>query len=176
MNLEELINNLKILFTDDFKLALEKRFDVEDLLMKYDISLKDWEKYAIFDNNKLYTRNLIATDNKHFTLLLLCWNPNKSSLIHDHPCENGCWMRVIDNSVNEKQYKIENDYFYCISDKKYEEGVCTYINDDIGYHKISNTTNNNSVTLHLYSPPFNSCRIWNSEDNINDFSNIKINL
>jgi len=176
MNLEELINHLKILFTDDFKLPLEKRFDIEDLLMKYDISLKDWEKYAIFDNNKLYTRNLIATDNKHFTLLLLCWNPNKCSLIHDHPCENGCWMRVIDNSINEKQYKIENDYFYCISDKNYEEGECTYINDDIGYHKISNKTNNNSVTLHLYSPPFNSCRIWNSEDNINDFSNIKINL
>ncbi len=46
------------------------------------------KKYALFDNMKNYTRNLIATDDETFTLLLLCWNADKESPIHDHVSSN----------------------------------------------------------------------------------------
>ena len=38
----------------------------------------------MFDASKNYTRNLIATDDETFTLMLLCWNADKESPIHDH--------------------------------------------------------------------------------------------
>jgi len=60
------------------------------LFRRLDLSLGEWRKYALFDPMKNYTRNLIATDNETFTLLLLCWNPSKESPIHDHP-----WVSTI---------------------------------------------------------------------------------
>ena len=58
---------------------------VNVLFRRLDLSLGEWKKYALFDPMKNYTRNLIATDDETYTLLLLCWNPSKESPIHDHP-------------------------------------------------------------------------------------------
>jgi hypothetical protein len=58
---------------------------VSELFGRLDLGLGEWRKYALFDSSKHYTRNLIATDDETFTLLLLCWNPAKESPIHDHP-------------------------------------------------------------------------------------------
>ena len=62
-----------------------------------------WQKYAIFDDEKPYTRNLISTDGETYTLLLLCWNPQKESPIHDHPCD-GCWLQVVQGGIREDRY------------------------------------------------------------------------
>mmetsp|Transcript_23131 Transcript_23131/g.49957 ORF Transcript_23131/g.49957 Transcript_23131/m.49957 type:complete len:237 (+) Transcript_23131:1574-2284(+) len=59
---------------------------VNALFSRLDLTLGEWKKYAMFESKKNYTRNLIATDDETFTLLLLCWNPGKESPIHDHPC------------------------------------------------------------------------------------------
>ena len=59
---------------------------VNILFHRLDLSREDiWRKYALFEPMKNYTRNLIATDDETYTLLLLCWNPDKESPIHDHP-------------------------------------------------------------------------------------------
>ena len=59
---------------------------VHVLFSRIDLTAGEWKKYALFDSQKNYTRNLIATDDETFTLLLLCWNADKESPIHDHPC------------------------------------------------------------------------------------------
>jgi Cysteine dioxygenase type I len=44
------------------------------------------------------------------------------------------------------------------------EGQITYMNDDIGLHKVGNPNKDvGSVTLHLYTPPFGSCKVWRDE-------------
>lgn len=58
---------------------------VNVLFSRVDLTAGEWREYALFDCMKNYTRNLIATDDETFTLLLLCWNPDKGSPIHDHP-------------------------------------------------------------------------------------------
>ena len=58
---------------------------VNELFSRLDLSTKELGPYRLFEPNKNYTRNLIATDNETFTLLLLCWNAEKESPIHDHP-------------------------------------------------------------------------------------------
>ena len=51
-------------------------------------------------------RNLIATDDRTFSLILLCWNPQRFSPIHDHPCD-GCWMRGVEGTVQEVRYSTK---------------------------------------------------------------------
>jgi len=58
---------------------------VNQLFGRLDLTKEEcWKKYALFDTSKNYTRNLIATDDETFTLLLLCWNAGRESPIHDH--------------------------------------------------------------------------------------------
>ena len=35
-----------------------------------------------------------------------------------------------------------------------------FIKDSMGYHKIKNPSKQPAITLHLYCPPFNKCKIW----------------
>ena len=124
----------------------------------------EWNRFAHFDSHRSYTRNLIATDHVSYTLLLLCWNPGRFSPIHDHPCD-GCWMRVLQGQVQECRYKNDSqDELICTQDKTYTEGGLVFIEDSLGYHKVGNPSGNQpAVTLHLYSPPFESCKIWLDE-------------
>eukprot|EP00456_Euglypha_rotunda_P026182 TRINITY_DN2111_c0_g1_i3.p1 TRINITY_DN2111_c0_g1~~TRINITY_DN2111_c0_g1_i3.p1 ORF type:complete len:141 (-),score=29.92 TRINITY_DN2111_c0_g1_i3:11-433(-) len=67
--------------TDSGKIDKDK---VRSALEKYSFDLKEWKRYEFWDDKKCYTRNLIATDNETFALMLLCWNPGKFSPIHSH--------------------------------------------------------------------------------------------
>lgn len=136
------------------------------LFRQTSLSPKEWRKYALFDDSRPYTRNLIATDNEQYTLLLLCWNPLHESPIHDHPCD-GCWLQVLQGKVRECRYDRD---LRCVADEIFQQGEVGYITDSMGYHKLGNPTNQPSVTLHLYSPPFQECRVWCHDEDANDFS------
>jgi cysteine dioxygenase len=131
---------------------------VARLFRRSELPTEDWLKYAIFNDDKPYTRNLISTDNETYTLLLLCWNPEKESPIHDHPSD-GCWLQVLDGGINEVRYDKELN---AIADLDYSIGELSYITDNIGYHKIS-SNKKRAVTLHLYAPPFETCHCWYSD-------------
>jgi len=130
--------------------------------MKRNLQLNqnDWAPYAHFDPERLYTRNLIATDDASYTLLLLCWNPACESKIHDHPCD-GCWLQVLQGQVNECRYEEHDGTLSCTADETFVEGQVAFINDSIGLHKVANPSQNTpAVSLHLYAPPFQECRVW----------------
>mmetsp|Transcript_33142 Transcript_33142/g.38595 ORF Transcript_33142/g.38595 Transcript_33142/m.38595 type:complete len:189 (-) Transcript_33142:131-697(-) len=103
---------------------------------RLNISKQELEPFALIEPNKNYTRNLIATDDETFTLLLLCWNPGKYSPVHDHPC-NGCWMRVCQGVVNEVRYeKKEHTILPPIEEDDADNGtkVC---DDDVTFSSSS---------------------------------------
>jgi len=129
---------------------------VARLFRRSELPTHAWLKYAMFDENKPYTRNLISTDNKTYTLLLLCWNSDKESPIHDHPCD-GCWLQVLKGGIREVRYDKQLN---CVADLDYNDGELSFITDNIGYHKVCNTGKKKAVTLHLYAPPFETCSVW----------------
>lgn len=94
--------------------------DISSLFRRLDLRKEDWEPYAFFDPSKLYTRNLVSTDDETYTLILMCWNAGKSSPVHDHPCD-GCWMQVCEGSVCETRYvkQDESDALQCVSEELY---------------------------------------------------------
>jgi cysteine dioxygenase len=120
-------------------------------------------KYTFWDGEKPYTRNLVHTDNENYTLLMLCWNGGRESSIHNHPCE-GCFIKTIRGCIRETRYEVheETNEIRRSQVKFFNEGQVSFMHDSIGLHKIGNPNKDTgSVTLHLYTPPFKSCRVWN---------------
>lgn len=140
-----------------------KRNAIDTLLRRTNLTTDEVNKYTFWDGEKPYTRNLIHTDGENYTLLMLCWNGGRESSIHNHPCE-GCFIKTIRGCIRETRYEVheETNEIRQSKVKFFNEGQVSYMHDSIGLHKIGNPNKDTgSVTLHLYTPPFKSCRIWN---------------
>jgi len=130
---------------------------IDELLKSY--SGNDWWRYTHFDTSVKYTRNLVF-GNKNFTLMILCWNPRQSSPCHDHS-QSDCFMRILDGKLLETRYIPPSEGALVQSaENEMLEGQVYYINDSCGLHRVSNPTCENASSLHLYIPPYKSCKTW----------------
>ena len=84
-------------------------------------------------------------------------------------------MRVLQGQVRERRYqpmlvssKQERNNateLFCTQDVTVsKEDGTIFIEDSLGYHSVGNPGAVASVTLHLYSPPIQSCNIWLREN------------
>jgi cysteine dioxygenase len=116
-----------------------------DLFSSVDLMTSEINKYTFWDSNKPYTRNLVASDNKNYSLLLLCWTPGKESKIHNHPGE-GCFMKTVRGCIRENRYSVDND-----------TGEIKHANTRF---LSENQSNIYKYLCRLYTPPFKSCLVW----------------
>eukprot|EP01039_Chlorochromonas_danica_P004358 gene4358-4779_t len=134
------------------------------LLENTELPESEFKQYAFFSNELPYTRNLIATDNKNYTLLLLCWSPGYASKIHDHPTE-GCYVKVMKNTIRETRYIVTTEgEVVPYQSIEAGAGAVTFMHDSLGLHKIENPNlKEGSITMHLYTPPYQTCKVWDGE-------------
>lgn len=85
----------------------ELRARLINLLKCVDLSTSELNKYTYWDTQKPYTRNLMATDNENYNLILLCWTPHRESKIHNHPCDT-CYLKIIRGTIQEGRYEIDS--------------------------------------------------------------------
>jgi cysteine dioxygenase len=141
---------------------------VRALLEQFRFNQEEWQQYASFTSGA-YTRNLIGYDEK-FTLLLLCWPAGLASAIHDH-AEASCWMKILSGRMRETRYAFPGDREPGAVDEELSLAVlkvtelgpeeAAYIDDSRGLHKMGNASPiAPSVSLHIYSPPFARCRVF----------------
>jgi predicted metal-dependent enzyme (double-stranded beta helix superfamily) len=133
---------------------------IEKILKNTLLDEKEIQKYVYINADIPYTRNMVYTDNEHFTLILMVWNPNKESKIHDHPCD-GCFVKTLSkHGVRESRYIMEDNTMKFQFDTVTTEGEINYMDNYLGYHKIGCASNDEvAVTLHLYTPPFKTCKV-----------------
>lgn len=169
-SLKELIDALH----DAFKTDHVDIDHVQDLMESYTSNPLEWKKYAKFDRHR-YTRNLVDEGNGRFNLMVLCWGEGHGSAIHDHANAH-CVMKVLQGELQETRYEwpsvLENNDMTKETENELKEigrntlkcnEIC-YINDSLGLHRVENSsTINPSVSLHLYSPPFSTCSIFNKQ-------------
>ncbi|KAK6644836.1 hypothetical protein RUM43_001109 [Polyplax serrata] len=142
-----------------------------DLMTSYKSVPNEWKKYAKFDRYR-YTRNLVDSGNGKFNIMVLCWGEGHGSAIHDH-ADAHCFMKVIDGTLSEVRFEFPNEESgpssEAVGNEIKETGrthlntneVC-YINDSLGLHRVENPSHvNPAVSLHVYSPPFDSCSVFN---------------
>ncbi|KAG6580397.1 Cysteine dioxygenase [Phytophthora cinnamomi] len=159
MDLAQLVETLERELGRDPDLAIKHKPKLQQLLEDFPVNMTELQRFAHFDPSRNYTRNLISTDNETYALMLLCWNRGKYSPIHDHPTD-GCWVKVIQGHVNEVRYQKQDDKLVETSNIVFTSGV-TYMDDSFGLHKVGNPSmERDAISMHLYSPPYEKCRVW----------------
>lgn len=78
--------------------------DLQDAMLAYTSCESDWAKFALADPSRAYTRNLVDNCNGKSNLLILVWNPGKSSPIHDHANAH-CVMKILKGTLQETLYR-----------------------------------------------------------------------
>ncbi|KAF6123584.1 cysteine dioxygenase type 1 [Phyllostomus discolor] len=85
------------------------------------------------------------------------------SSIHDHT-NSHCFLKMLQGNLKETLFawpdKKSNEMIKK-SERTLRENQCAYINDSIGLHRVENISHTEpAVSLHLYSPPFDSCHAF----------------
>ena len=143
MNLSELDDALfKYFSNDNDKKILEK------IIESYNSN--DWEKYKLVDDNVDYLKNIVKSkyNQQLYVIIIITWNPNKYIKIHNH-AENGCIFKILEGSLIEKKY---NTNLEIMNINKCKKDTISYIDNNIGYHSITNNNDQNTYSLHVYSP------------------------
>ena len=111
-----------------------------------------------------YTRNLFYKDNR-FEILIMCWDTNQKSPIHDHD-QSFSVEKVFSGKITNINYKRLNPETEEIQETNTENllegGVIFSIPEDI--HKIEPAENLPAVSIHLYSPPLKQMKCFNLEN------------
>jgi cysteine dioxygenase len=153
---------------DQLSQGLEREFDrdprgrgVAALLSTYARSQEDWEQLAVFDPVR-YTRNLIHRCSA-FELLLLCWEVDQESPVHDHSGQD-CWMAVLRGELEEQHYipprALSVGPMALGKRSEVGRGGVAYIADGIALHRIRPLHGARGMSLHLYSRPIDTCRVY----------------
>ena len=120
---------------------------------------KDFEPYAFWKQGD-YTRNCIDRS-PNYELILLCWEEGVETPIH---CHNGeeCWVYGVGGTLEETRFDFntnETDIEEGAKEMIYANSL-SYMNDNMGYHKIANLGQGRAMTLHLYINPIEECQVW----------------
>lgn len=159
-SLQELIETLHILFATD-KVNVDH---VQAAMENYESNEDDWEKYAAFEHYR-YTRNLVDKGNGRFDLMVLCWSEGQGSSIHSHS-DAHCFMKVLEGTLQETMFAWpeqgkKKESMTQLAVNTYNRDQVAYINDSKGLHRVENPSHSDrAASLHLYSPPFQSCQCF----------------
>lgn len=192
LKVKDLIYNTNKILTNNNSVYNARKI-LNDYYQKYDKYEIQKYKIELQKNNikPYYYNKKILFENNNFELVLINWGEYSSSLIHDHS-ENGCLSVVLEGKLTE--YLFDKDLYLknCID---LYPGEINFIDNNKGYHKIKNNykyfnnksinekikeldnTNgfnfyfNNSLSLHIYSPPNHNMEIF--QENINSLKNRK---
>lgn len=150
---------------DDLITALndEERTTFGHIIRSLEIEPEDVLKYASWQEDT-YTRNCII-DNGDFQLILLCWEPGQKTPVHDHGGQE-CWVKVIQGELEEVLYNKDegSDELFEVRSAVSEVGHVTYMKDYMGFHSLENTSDQRSLTLHLYANPIRSCNVFDEDE------------
>jgi len=124
------------------------------------IPLEDFQDYC-FWSSSFYTRNCIF-ENEKFELILLCWEKDQKTPIHDHGGEQ-CWVKLIEGSLEETLYKRESGGLTAVNTSVSLQGDISYMIDFMGYHTLENISGHRAMSLHLYAKPIKKCNVFDDQ-------------
>ena len=123
------IQSLVQSLSDEFAQPEPNRGKIAQLLRDYAASHQDWRTYALV-SPRCYTRNLVEL-NDRYELLVLCWDTNQCSPIHNHEAQD-CWMAVLEGPIEEVHYEAPTAEGPLSRGpvRRFETGQAAYITDE----------------------------------------------
>jgi hypothetical protein len=133
----------------------------------------DWRYHQRFptqsvENPNGYERVLLKRHEGLYDILILSWSEVKSP-IHDHPCER-CFLMPLCGSMTEERFEKAGDgNLKLVNSVPIPNGVASWIDDTIGYHRVGNSGTGIACSLHCYIPGFSRpCTIFDPETSCED--------
>ena len=146
------ISNLDNLFlTIDNQLNAGVEFsDIGWIIENY--KNKDWRKHIDINTTGL-SRNRIYLSSNIEVFILSC-KSQYETLPHDHS-SNGCWLKILSGNLLETLYNKDLKKI-CI--KNIDKNEVSFMHNEFGYHSITNNSDNNVYSIHIYSPPMHKTK------------------
>lgn len=138
-------------------LSENKQTDYHQIIRSVVIPEDAFEEFCSWSED-CYTRNCIF-ENEKFELILLCWEKDQKTPIHDHGGEE-CWVKVINGTLKETLYKGESSGLTQLNTTISVKGTISYMIDFMGYHKLENISGHRAISLHLYAKPIKKCNVF----------------
>ncbi|RHZ58109.1 hypothetical protein CDV55_104266 [Aspergillus turcosus] len=130
--------------------------DIQRLMEKYVSNPEEWRPFALGDNSRGYTRNLIDEGNVARDEMPYL-HVAESKVIHMYLAiilKGALQETLYTWPDQDKLQKGQSSSPQIIKETTYTENQVTYMSDKLGLHKISNPDPHNpAVSLHLYTPP-----------------------
>jgi cysteine dioxygenase len=111
----------------------------------------DWYKHVTLTDSESYKKIQLFINN-YIEIVLIVWNPNSGSKIHDHPT-NGCILKIMEGSLIENIYVNQNNQLKFIETKQLNTNQISYQIGNKYLHNIDNLSDKHVCSLHVYSPP-----------------------
>ena len=138
-------------------LSENKQTDYHQIIRSVVIPEDAFEEFCSWSED-CYTRNCIF-ENEKFELILLCWEKDQKTPIHDHGGEE-CWVKVINGTLKETLYKEGSNGLTQLNTTISVKGTISYMIDFMGYHKLENISGHRAMSLHLYAKPIKKCNVF----------------
>ena len=142
--------------------VLSGLFTYEEVMQSVNFSIEDVQEY-VFWNPEKYARNCIERKDEH-ELILMCWEKGQKTAIHNHGGQEG-WISIVQGEVSEEVYSEKDGDLEFKERHVLHPGQCGGINDTIGWHRLANTADGRSISLHLYVNPIPSLDFFDEEEN-----------
>lgn len=119
-----------------------------ELFGAIEIPKSEWEKFCTWKESR-YTRNCISSCDE-YELLLMCWQKDHASPIHSFTFQEG-WVKVLEGELTIQSYEMDRETNCCHKKESLtlKEGESSYINDSMGFHQVINSSQGNTISLHL---------------------------
>ncbi len=163
--IEELVRALRALPA----CAFDQTEKVRGVLASLPVDETSLARYLTWSRQH-YTRNLIDAS-KLYELMAICWEVGQASSIHNHRDQN-CWMaapvgRLLVENFRVEFQDLERGKCRLTASNTVEltaENPCA-VDPKEPVHRVVNPreANQRSVTLHVYSRPFDSCVVYSPE-------------
>ena len=133
-----------------------------DILKSIRLPVSEWEKYCHWNENQ-YTRNCLSSC-EGYELILMCWQKGQQSPIHNYNFQES-WIKVLKGDLTIDVFKIDRenrkstfDYSMIIKENEY-----TYLNDNMGFHRVKNSSDDSTVSLHLNVEKVNQWEVFQED-------------
>jgi cysteine dioxygenase len=159
LSLSDLLDDL-----DRFEVPVSTAY-LRKVLRRLRLGLPALSRYVRFGRD-CYKRNVLH-NSPAYQALILCWRSGQRSPIHDHR-GSACGVRVLKGTATEVVFeRSPSGLIYPASTRKLTAGsICASFDSDI--HQMGNLENSQEdlVTLHIYSPPLVAMRTYFLGDSI----------
>lgn len=135
------------------------------ILERVAIPAEDFEALCRW-NPKHYTRNCIArTDD--FELLLICYEPEQQTSIHDFATEEA-WVHPVIGSVVEERFEPSSGQaLRKAGSSKLDKDSFSYLHNGRSIHRYINKSGERAVTLNLYARPLRTWKVYDERSGDN---------